>query len=92
MDKAVHSYIAGYQFHKMITKNSNTPVPMRTVLNISDAIQSIIYIENTESSATYENQKESFKQTGTVGKNGKVEEMLLFHRTAVSSFIVDALP
>ena len=84
----------------MITKTSAAPVQMIRVLNMSDAIESIIYIDNKESSAAYEKQKESFKQNGTIGKNGKVEEMLLFHGTAVSSlesiiatnFIVDALP
>ena len=100
MEKAVHSYIAGYQFHKMITKMFNAPVPMRNVLNPSDAIESIFYIENKQSSTAYEMQKEIFKQAGKLGKNGKVEEMLLFHGTAVSSvesiltsnFLVDALP
>eukprot|EP00092_Neocalanus_flemingeri_P054448 GFUD01064117.1.p1 GENE.GFUD01064117.1~~GFUD01064117.1.p1 ORF type:complete len:696 (+),score=180.27 GFUD01064117.1:93-2180(+) len=93
-DKVIHSYIAGYQFHKMITKLSNAPVPMRTILNMSDAIESITYIENKELTETYEKEKDLFK------KQGKVEEMLLFHGTAVASldsiltsnFIVDALP
>ena len=100
MENVVHSYIAGYQFHKMITKMFNAPVPMRIVLNTSDAIESITYIENKQSSAAYEIQKEIFKKEGKLGNNGKVEEMLLFHGTAVSSvirilttnFILDALP
>ena len=45
-ENVIHSYIAGYQFHKMITKSSNAPVPLRTIMNTSDAIESITYIEN----------------------------------------------
>ena len=63
MENVVHSYIAGYQFHKMITKMLNAPVPMRIVLNTSDAIESITYIENKQSSAAYEIQKEIFKRS-----------------------------
>ena len=59
----------------MMTKTSASPVAIRTVLNMCDAIESIIYIENKESFAAY----------GTVGQNGKVEELLLLHGTAVSS-------
>eukprot|EP00090_Calanus_glacialis_P021862 TRINITY_DN33717_c0_g1_i1.p1 TRINITY_DN33717_c0_g1~~TRINITY_DN33717_c0_g1_i1.p1 ORF type:complete len:721 (-),score=164.97 TRINITY_DN33717_c0_g1_i1:237-2399(-) len=99
-EKVIHSYIAGYQFHKMITRSSNVPVPLRTILNISEAIESITYIENNESTTTYKKQKDAFKQQGKFDKNAKVEELLLFHGTAVSSldsilttnFIVDALP
>eukprot|EP00092_Neocalanus_flemingeri_P102324 GFUD01130881.1.p1 GENE.GFUD01130881.1~~GFUD01130881.1.p1 ORF type:complete len:702 (+),score=200.18 GFUD01130881.1:81-2186(+) len=100
MDKVIHSYIAGYQFHKMITKLSNSPVPMRTILNMSDAIESITYIENKESTEAYKKQKDVFEKQGKVDENINVEEMLLFHGTAVASldsilnsnFIVDALP
>lgn len=99
-DKVIHSYIAGYQFHKMITKSSNAPVPLRTILNTSDAIESITYIENDDSTAAYEKQKDLLKQQGKVNENGQVDELLLFHGTSVSSidnilstnFIVDSLP
>jgi len=99
-DKVIHSYIAGYQFHKMISKSSNAPVPLRTILNTSDAIESITYIENNESTAAYEKQKALFKEQGKLNKDGKVDELLLFHGTAVSSidsilstnFVVDSLP
>merc|ERR1719320_712080 len=100
LDKVIHSYIAGYQFHKMISKSSNAPVPLRTILNTSDAIESITYIENDESTAAYEKQKALFKEQGKLNKDGKVDELLLFHGTAVSSidsilstnFVVDSLP
>ena len=59
-ENVIHSYIAGYQFHKMITKSSNAPVPLRTIMNTSDAIKSITYIENHELSAGYKNQKKMF--------------------------------
>merc|ERR1711892_1403916 len=62
--------------------------------------ESITYIENKELTSAYEKQKDELKQQGKVDENGKVEELLLFHGTAVSSldsilstnFIVDALP
>lgn len=99
-DKVIHSYIAGYQFHKMISKSSNAPVPLRTILNTSDAIESITYIENNDSTAAYEKQKDLFKEQGKLNEDGKVDELLLFHGTAVSSidsilstnFIVDSIP
>merc|ERR1711923_147256 len=99
-DKVHHSYIAGYQFHKMITKTTSAPIAMRTILNMSDAIESITYIENDESTMQYEEQRKLFKQQGKVNKDGKVDEMLLFHGTAISSldnilasnFVVDAIP
>lgn len=99
-EKVHHSYIAGYQFHKMITKTTSAPIAMRTILNMSDAIESITYIENDEAMTKYEKQRELFKQHGKVNENGKVDEVLLFHGTAVASldnilssnFILDAAP
>jgi len=99
-EKVHHSYIAGYQFHKMITKSTSAPIAMRTILNMSDAIESITYIENDALNSIYEQQRELFQQQGKVNENGKVDEMLLFHGTAVSSldsilssnFMVDAMP
>ena len=100
IDKVQHSYIAGYQFHKMITKATSAPIAMRTILNMSEAVESITYIENDESTKRYEEQRELFKKSGKVNDMGKVDEMLLFHGTAVASienilesnFLVDALP
>lgn len=100
MDKVQHSYIAGYQFHKMITKATTAPIAMRTILNMSDAIDSITYIENDETTSKYEEQRDLFVKEGKVNDTGKVEEMLLFHGTAVASlenilssnFMLDALP
>jgi len=84
--KVHHSYIAGYQFHKMITKQiSKAPVPLKKIFNISDAIESIKYIENKETSKTYNLQKENFRKQGKVNEHGNVEELLLFHGTASSS-------
>lgn len=100
IEKVHHSYIAGYQFHKMITKASKAPIAMRTILDISDSIESITYIENDDSSLKYEEQRRLFETEGKVDENGKVREVLLFHGTAVASvenilsenFLVDALP
>lgn len=100
IDKVQHSYIAGYQFHKMITKATTAPIAMRTILNMSDSIESITYIENDESTRRYEEQRSLFQKSGKVNETGKVDEMLLFHGTAVASldkilesnFLVDALP
>ena len=99
-DKVHHSYIAGYQFHKMITKTTSAPIAMRTILNMSDAIESITYIENDEAMVKYEKQRELFKEQGKVNDQGKVDELLLFHGTAVASldnilssnFVLDAAP
>lgn len=99
--KVHHSYIAGYQFHKMITKQiSKAPVPLKKIFNTSDAIESIKYIENKETSKTYNMMKESFRKQGKVNEHGNVEELLLFHGTAMSSlegiissnFNLDATP
>merc|ERR1719410_3340353 len=100
IDKVQHSYIAGYQFHKMITKATSAPIAMRTILNMSDAIESITYIENDNTTKRYEEQKHLFLKEGKVNDTGKVDEMLLFHGTAVASldnilasnFMLDALP
>ena len=99
-EKVHHSYIAGYQFHKMITKSTSAPIAMRTILNFSDAIESISYIENDALTFIYEAQRELFKKQGKINEYGKVDEMLLFHGTNESSidrilssnFLVDAMP
>ena len=85
MEKVYHSYIAGYQFQKMIMKTTSAPVAMRTILNISDAIHSIVYIENDEIMMKYEKQKQLFKEQGKVNNRGEVDELLLFHGTSVSN-------
>ena len=100
IDKVQHSYIAGYQFHKMITKATSAPIAMRTILNMSDAIDSITYIENDETTKRYEEQRDLFLKEGKVNETGKVDEMLLFHGTAMASlenilasnFLLEALP
>jgi len=99
-ENIVHSYIAGYQFHKMITKSTKAPVPMRKILNVNDAIESITYIENEDSKKEYEKQKELFRQRGNLDKDGKVEELLLFHGTVTANlssivtnnFDINAIP
>ena len=100
MGKVYHSYIAGYQFHKMIMKTTSAPMAMRTILNISDAIHSINYIENDEIMMKYEKQRQLFKEQGKVNNHGEVDELLLFHGTSVanldkilsSNFNLDANP
>jgi len=95
----VHKSIAGYQFHKMISKwsdpASSIPVPLRTVSNPSDAIAHIDYIKNSKLEKIYEDQKERFLQ-----ENKDVKEVLLFHGTSAScvesilktNFQIDHLP
>lgn len=95
----VHKSIAGYQFHKMISKwsdpASSIPVPLRTVSNPSDAIAHIDYIKNPKLEKIYEAQKERFLQ-----ENKDVREVLLFHGTSAScvesilktNFQIDHLP
>ena len=85
MGKVYHSYIAGYQFHKMIMKTTSAPVSMRTILNVSDAIHSIKYIENDEIMMKYEKQRQLFKEQGKVNNHGEVDELLLFHGTSVAN-------
>ena len=79
----VHESIAGYQFHKMISKwsdpASSIPVPLRTVSNPSDAIAHIDYIKNSKLEKIFEAQKERFLQ-----ENKDVKEVLLFHGTSAS--------
>merc|ERR1712106_627246 len=50
----LHYYIASIQFHKMITKIPNPALPRKTVINPSDAIESIIYIHNEHTEAEYD--------------------------------------
>ena len=95
----VHKSIAGYQFHKMISKWSDPasaiPVPLRTVSNTSDAIAHIDYIKNSKLEKIYEAQKERF-----LLENKDVKEVLLFHGTSAScvesilktNFQIDHLP
>jgi len=95
----VHKTIAGYQFHKMISKwsdpTSSIPVPLRTVSNPSDAIAHIDYIKNPKLEKIYEAQKERFLQ-----ENKDAKEVLLFHGTSAScvesilktNFQIDHLP
>ena len=85
MEKVYHSYIAGYQFHKMIMKTSSAPMAMRTILNISDAIHNIKYIENDEIMMKYEKQRQLFKEQGKVNNHGEVDELLLFHGTSAAN-------
>merc|ERR1719510_974915 len=67
---------------------------------MSDSIESITYIENDETTRRYEEQRDQFRQSGKVNDAGKVDEVLLFHGTAVASldnilasnFMLDALP
>ena len=95
----VHKSIAGYQFHKMISKwsepASSIPVPLRTVSNPSDAIAHIDYIKNSKLEKIYEAQKERF-----LLENKDVKEVLLFHGTSAScvesilktNFQIDHMP
>ena len=79
-----HAYIAGYQFYKMVTCDKVNDVPLRKVLNQSDAIESITYIHNQTNLQQYEEQKKSFLYQGKTNRCGNVNEVLLFHGTTVS--------
>ena len=79
-----HAYIAGYQFYKMVTCDQINDVPLRKVLNRSNAIESITYIHNKTNLQHYEEQKKSFLYQGKTNKCGNVNEVLLFHCTTVS--------
>ena len=83
-EHAIHKYIAGYQFYKMMMKwsedGASFPVPLRKVENPHDAIASIDYIRNPQLEQEYETQKRSFAIEGK-----PVVEELLFHGTAVAS-------
>ena len=73
---------------------------MRTILNKSDSIECIWYIENDNLISNYNKQKELFKNQGKVNDRGEVEEILLFHGThpcnleniVNSNFKLDAVP
>ena len=74
--KMHHFYVAGYQFYKMVNKQTKAPHPLRGIRNLHDSIESITYIENDQTSRKYNQQKEEFQCTGTA------TEMLLFHGTS----------
>lgn len=90
----IHSYIAGYQFHKMINR-WNANIPMRKVVNTSNAIESITYINHPRLEREYEAKKVEFRRT-----HGQDSEVLMFHGTALASienilennFSIDHLP
>ena len=81
---AIHMYIAGYQFYRMMMKwaepGASFPVPLRKVENAHDAIASIDYIRNPQIEEEYEAQKKRFENEGK-----QVAETLLFHGTAVAN-------
>merc|ERR1719447_814921 len=83
-EHAVHKYIAGYQFYKMMMKwaepGASIPIPLRKVENANDAIASIDYIKNPRIEKEYEAEKIRFQMEGK-----QVTETLLFHGTAVAS-------
>merc|ERR1719430_2331986 len=83
-EHAIHKYIAGYQFYRMMMKwtgpNASFPIPLRKVENPHDAIASIDYIRNPQIEEGYEAEKKRFKIEGK-----QVAETLLFHGTAVAS-------
>ena len=83
-EHAVHKYIAGYQFYKMMMKwaepEASIPIPLRKVENANDAIASIDYIKNPRIEKEYEAEKIRFQMEGK-----QVTETLLFHGTAVAS-------
>ena len=83
-ENSKHAYIAGYQFHKMMSDLPYNTVPLRKIPNVSNAIQSITYVENENLQREYENQKLTFKYQGKVDRSGNVEELLLFHGTTWS--------
>ena len=83
-DHVVHFYRAAYQYHKMISMWSEPsrpfPIPLRKVTDVSDSIAHIDYIINPQLEKQFEEQKNAFRQ-----ENKEVEEVLLFHGTAVAS-------
>jgi len=83
-EHAIHKYIAGYQFYRMMMKwaepGASFPIPLRKVENPHDAIASIDYIRNPQIEEGYQAQKERFQIEGK-----QVTEALLFHGTAVAS-------
>ena len=97
---AKHAYIAGYQYHKMMARHPNNNTPIRKILNISESIEAITYIDNFSNTSTYEACKTLFKFQGKVDSHGDVEELLLFHGTNWScvasigrnNFDINAIP
>ena len=62
-DKKIHYYIASNQFHKMITKVTNSGLSNQQVINPCDAIESITYIHNEMLETNYADQKEDKDKT-----------------------------
>merc|ERR1719234_578761 len=83
-EHAIHKFIAGYQFYRMMMKwaepGASFPIPLRKVENPHDAIAGIDYIRNPQIEEGYEAQKRRFEIEGK-----QVAEALLFHGTAVAS-------
>ena len=81
---AVHQYLAGLHFYRMLAKGAQPgaiiPVPLRKVANPQDAIFSIDYIKNPTLEEAFAKQKKIFEEEGKTST-----EMLLFHGTAVAN-------
>ena len=99
-DKKIHYFICSSKFHKMISKMTSTALPKKQVTNSYDSIESITYIKNKTLEAVYENRKEIFKHENKVDSNKNVNEVLLFHGTAIqniesiieNNFLIDCFP
>ena len=81
---AIHQYLAGLHFYRMLAKGAQPgaiiPVPLRKVANPQDAIFSIDYIKNPTLEEAFAKQKKIFEEEGK-----PATEMLLFHGTAVAN-------
>ena len=99
-NRGMHYYIAGHQFHRMLSQWANAPVHVRNIIDPANAIETISYIENTEQYQAYYATKERYLREAKVNRDGEVVEQLLFHGTSLSSlesilkhnFIIDNIP
>ena len=59
-NRGMHYYIAGHQFHRMLSQWANAPVHIRNIIDPANAIETISYIENTEQYQAYYATKERY--------------------------------
>jgi len=96
----INYFIASKTFHQNVNKGSETELPRKKIKNHTDALESIVYIDNPEIEEKFEEQRQKFESEGKLDKYGNVPEHYLFHGTtnesinkiAESNFSLEHLP
>ena len=78
----LHYFIASKLFYQNLMKIKNPALPRKIINEPWDALNSLVYIRNTQLETLFEAMKSKFKSEGKVNAFGDVEETLLFHGTS----------